>query len=257
MLIQSHTRRLPFADSSIDHIYTDPPYLKKHLDCYLWLASEAARVLRPGGFLMAMLGGSYKNQVFRYFDDAGLDYFWDYSFLMGGSKTGIVWKNHPTDNPAGNKPIVVRTKSILIYSKGRALPRTGTQDLIDVLDSGENWKQFHVWGQSVGVARYYLDCFTHEGQLICDPFIGGGSTALACRIINRRFVGCDLDRSALLASQNNLDGQVLPMPDGSMFAGVRINGYKEPLFDLIEMTRAGVPRRAGFFPQGDVPVSEE
>lgn len=232
MLIQSNTRQLPFADGTIDHIYTDPPYLKSELNCYRWLASEAARALRPGGFVMAMLGGSYKNQVFRYFDAAGLSYFWDYSFLMGGSRTGIVWKNHPTDNPAGNKPIVVRTKSILVYSKGFALPRTGTQDLIDAMDGGQDWKAFHVWGQSVGVARYYLDCFTSEGDLVCDPFIGGGSTAIACGLINRRFVGSDLNRSALLASREHINDAPVPMPPGSMFASLNVSSGRKTFMEM-------------------------
>jgi len=232
MLIQSNIRQLPFADGTINHIYTDPPYLKSELNCYRWLASEAARVLRPGGFVMAMLGGSYKNHVFRYFDDAGLIFYWDYSFLMGGPKTSIVWKNHPTDNPDGNRPIVVRTKSILAYSKDAALSRTGTHDLVDVLDSGQNWKAFHVWGQSVGVARYYLNCFTSEGDLVCDPFIGGGSTAIACRLTNRRFVGCDLNWPALLASRDHMNDASVPMPSGSMFANVNVSNGRKTFMEM-------------------------
>lgn len=190
MLVQSDTKRLPFADNSLDLIFADPPYLKSFLPCYEWLANESARVLKPGGFVLAMLGGSYKNHIFRYFDAAGLAYYWDYSFRMQGAQTGIVWKH----SPIGNKPIVIRTKSVLAYSRGEAISRTGTADLVDALDSGQNWKRFHRWGQSVQVARYYIDCFTAEGDLVCDPFVGGGSTAIASRLLKRRFVGCDLDR---------------------------------------------------------------
>ena len=233
MLIQSNIRQLSFADGTINHIYTDPPYLKSELDCYRWLASEAARVLRPGGFVMAMVGGSYKNQILRYFDDAGLIFYWDYSFLMGGSRTGIVWKNPPTGNPQrAAKPVVVRTKSILVYSKGAALSRTCTHDLVDVLDSGQNWKAFHVWGQSVGVARYYLNCFTSDGDLVLDPFVGGGSTAIACRLINRRFVGCDLNRSALRASRDHINDAPVPMPYGSMFANVNVSNGRKTFMEM-------------------------
>lgn len=228
MLIQSNTKQLPFPDNSIDHIYTDPPYLGTLLDCYRWLAIEAARVLRPGGFLMAMLGGSYKNQIFRFFDDAGLKYFWDYSFRMQGAQTGIVWKH----SPAGNKPIVIRTKSMLIYSKGPAISRTGTADLVDALDSGQNWKKFHYWGQSVQVARYYLDCFTSEGDLICDPFVGGGSTVIAADLLNRRFIGCDLDRSALLATRSNINNDPSPMPVDSLFAGQLVENGSKTYFEV-------------------------
>ncbi len=219
MLVHGTVARIPIADNSIDAIFTDPPYSHSYLNCYKWLASEAQRILKPGGFLMAMLGGSYKNVIFRYLDDAGLTYYWDYSFKMNGAQTGIVWKH----SKGGNKPIVIRTKSMLIYSNGKSISRTGTVDLVDALDSGQNWQRFHKWGQSVMVARYYIDCFTSEGQLIYDPFIGGGSTGLACSLINRRFLGSDLDPYALLLSRDLIGGKESPMPDESLFAGMNIN----------------------------------
>ncbi len=219
MLVHGTAARIPLADNSIDHIYSDPPYSRGFLPCYQWLANEASRVLKPGGFLMVMLGGSYKNIIYRYLDEAGLSYYWDYSFKMKGAQTGIVWKHSPN----GNKPIVIRTKSMLVSSKGKAISRTGTVDLVDALDSGQNWRRFHKWGQSVMVARYYIDCFTYEGQLIYDPFVGGGSTGLACSLINRRFLGSDLDPYALLLSRKYIAGEESPMPDDSLFAGINIS----------------------------------
>ncbi len=73
------------------------------------------------------------------------------------------------------------------------------------------------------VARYYIDCFTSEGQLIYDPFIGGGSTGLACSLINRRFLGSDLDPYALLLSRDLIKGKGSPMPDETLFAGMNVN----------------------------------
>ena len=228
MILQSDIRKLPFADCSIDHIYSDPPYGRDALDCYHWLANEAARILKPGGFVMAMLGGSYKNQIFKFFDEAGLTYYWDYSFRMQGAQTGIVWKH----SAGGNKPIVIRTKSVLIYSKGPSISRTGTADLVDALDSGQNWKQFHRWGQSAAVARYYIDCFTAEGDLVLDPFVGGGSSALGAMMINRRFAGCDIDPLALKASLANINGDAVAMPEGSLFAGVEVGNEQKTYMEL-------------------------
>lgn len=91
MLIEAHAQRLPLADNSADLVFADPPYARKHLDCYDWLAQESARALRPGSFVLAMCGGSYVNQIFRMFDDAGLTFFWQYKVQMIGSRTGLVW----------------------------------------------------------------------------------------------------------------------------------------------------------------------
>jgi len=59
MIFRWDARRLPFADGSVDLIFTDPPYGRDALPLYASLAKEAARVLRPGGFVAAMCGGRY------------------------------------------------------------------------------------------------------------------------------------------------------------------------------------------------------
>ena len=57
MIINSAIEHLPIADNSIDLIFTDPPYPREYLPCYDWLAKESMRVLKPGGFVLAMCGG--------------------------------------------------------------------------------------------------------------------------------------------------------------------------------------------------------
>lgn len=35
---------------------------------------------------------------------------------------------------------------------------------------------------------------TNEGDLVLDPFVGVGATALACQNLNRNFIGCEIDK---------------------------------------------------------------
>jgi site-specific DNA-methyltransferase (adenine-specific) len=37
---------------------------------------------------------------------------------------------------------------------------------------------------------------TGEGELVCDPFFGSGSVAIACQNLNRQFMGCDISPRA-------------------------------------------------------------
>ena len=189
-------KNLPIADNSIDLIFTDPPYPREYLPCYGWLASEAARVLKPGGFVLAMCGGSFLNQIFRMFDDAGLAYYWKYELEIPGKETGIAWRSN-----GHNMPISTRHKSILSYSKGAAVARTATTN---EFTAGGIDKRFHAWGQDVESARYFIDCFSAPGDLVLDPFIGGGTTAVACELIGRRCVSFDIDINALTISRNRL-----------------------------------------------------
>ena len=203
--MQLTAERLPLADNSINLIFTDPPYLREFVHTYKWLAGEAKRVLKPGGFVLAMCGGAYINQIFGYFDNAGLDYYWKYENGMTGGNAGVVWKHSPDGDNAKHKPITIRSKSILAYSKGRALSRTGTCGWYE--GNGKS-KVYHPWGQDVESARYYIDCFSDKGDLILDPFLGGGATAEACRLINRRFVGGDIDWRCAVTSRDRINGVI-------------------------------------------------
>ncbi len=198
-LAQATIEQLPLADNSVDLVFTDPPYAKEFLPCYKWLAIEAARVLRDGGFLIALCGGAYLNQIFRHFDNAKLSYYWLYSMEMIGQTTGIVWPNG-----SHSVNISTRVKHYAAYSKGIGLSRTCTVGKF--VDSGTD-KRYHEWGQNISSARYYIDCFSHEGDLVCDPFIGGGTTAIACMALHRRFVGFDIDMQAVKVSRDRLAGK--------------------------------------------------
>lgn len=198
MLAQATVKHLPISSESIDLIFTDPPYLLKYLPCYAWLAQEAMRVLKPGGFLLAMCGGSYLNQIFRMFDDAGLTYYWKHENELTGDLSGQVWRNIPGNIRA---PIAVRQKSILAYSKRPAVARC---QVIDVYRGNGADKRYHHWGQDVDTARYFIDCYSQPGGLVLDPFVGGGTTLEACELIGRRSLGFDTDPLALLTTRDRL-----------------------------------------------------
>lgn len=194
---------LPLADNSVDMIFTDPPYLRQYLPCYGHLAREAMRVLKPGGFVLAECGGAYLNQVLRHFDDAGLTFWWLYQLEMTGAKTGVVW-------PYGNQSVHIstRVKHFAAYSKGRSMARTCTTGKF-TSDGGD--KRYHIWGQDVVSARYYIDCFSAPGDTVLDPFIGGGTTAVACELIGRNCIGFDIDPAAIEITRNRLAGTAFPV----------------------------------------------
>jgi DNA modification methylase len=47
-----------------------------------------------------------------------------------------------------------------------------------------------------------VDRLSKPGHLICDPFVGGGTTAIVTIRLGRKFIGCDIDKeSAKKATQ--------------------------------------------------------
>ncbi len=191
---QELIRQIP--DESIDLIFTDPPYPKEFLPLYSWLAREAARVLKPGGFLMAYAGGMYKHEVMMALGQY-LTYFWDYVALDSGAGT-VVWP----------RKTVARHKSILAYSKGTGKPRCNT---LDVWNGSGKDKRYHSWGQDVTTARYYIDCFSRQGQIVLEPFTGGGTTCVASKLINRHYIGFELSPESAEIARERLDTMQMPL----------------------------------------------
>lgn len=56
----------------------------------------------------------------------------------------------------------------------------------------------------VELLRGLLRQFSRPGDLAIDPFLGSGSSAIAAQLENRRFIGCDIKESAVVAAREKL-----------------------------------------------------
>jgi len=70
-------------------------------------------------------------------------------------------------------------------------------------------KDVHPATFPISLARKVIELFTHEGELVLDPFVGSGTTLVAARDINRNAVGFDLKKEYIglceqRLAQNNL-----------------------------------------------------
>jgi len=186
-------------DKSIDLIFTDPPYPKKYHYLYEWLSSESPRVLKDDGFLLVYVGTYWKGEVMRIMG-MGFEYYFDFILLNGGNSP-VMWQ----------RKVISRHKSIIAYRKKgtEGHPRT---NVLSFWPGGGEDKRFHTWGQDESSARYYIDCFSRPGELIFDPFCGGGTTPAVCKMLNRRFIAfevvpdiAEIARVRLLNTQQVMD----------------------------------------------------
>lgn len=167
-------------DESVDLIFTDPPYIKKHILLYDWLGETAARVLKPDGFLLAYVGAYWKDEVMQLLRK-NMSYFFDYILLNSGNSP-IMW----------NRKTISRHKSIMAYTKQESKPLPRTNVISFWVGSGED-KRYHTWGQDESSARYYIDCFSRPGDIVFEPFAGGGTTAAVCRVLSRKYLAFEVD----------------------------------------------------------------
>ena len=55
-------------------------------------------------------------------------------------------------------------------------------------------KDFHEWGQSESGMQGLIERLSKPGDLILDPFLGGGATGAMAIALRRRFIGSDIDK---------------------------------------------------------------
>ena len=125
------------------------------------------------------------------------------------------------------------TERVVIASKGRfdrALSASATQGANLPFESSLDVEQFmdgttDVWEMAPESARRVehpapfpielpmrlIDLYTYKGDLVLDPFMGSGTTAVAAVRAGRHFAGYDLDpeyvRAALIASPRSVSGR--------------------------------------------------
>ena len=179
-IIHCDFRDLDVPEQSIDMFFTDPPYSLSDLSLYEALGKCASRKLKPGGILLTYVGT-------RELIPAGhlLTKYLDYYSV-------IIVRNHGGQFvPVVGRKLMHGFKTMLCYCNG-TLPKD-TPVLYDFMEGVGKEKEFHPWQQPVGEALKYIGDLTQPGDVICDPFLGSGTTAVACKQLGRRFVGCDID----------------------------------------------------------------
>lgn len=172
----------------VDAIVTDPPYPADFFDEYDALSEVSARVLAPDGVLVAMVGQTHLPTYIARLEQHLL-YRWCGAYLTEGPATRI-----------RARKVGTKWKPILVFG---ASEKFLTQD---VFSSEREDKEHHGWGQSESGVADLVERFTDPGALVVDPFLGGGTTAVVCRDLGRRFVGCDLDERAIEKTTKRLDG---------------------------------------------------
>jgi len=160
-----------------DAVITDPPYPAQFLPVF----SELSAACKDVPLVAVMVGQSYLPEVLRRLCEH-LKYRWTLAYLTPG---GQAVQQFPAKVNTFWKPVFLFGKS--------------AEWIGDVTSSNvnDNDKEHHHWGQSESGTADLVSRLTKPGQLVCDPFVGGGTTAIVSLGLSRRFIGCDVDAKAV------------------------------------------------------------
>jgi len=169
--------------SGADAIITDPPYPREFLPLFGELARFAGDTLKDGGSLLVMSGESHLPEVYQLLvSDKRLRYQWTMCYMTPGPATQL-----------RGRPIASNWKPIIWLTKGKY---SGAR-INDVFENPTQDKRFHHWGQGeVGMSQI-IERMTNKGDIVIDPFLGGGTTGVCCVHLERMFYGFDIDIEAV------------------------------------------------------------
>ena len=177
-------------DASVDLIFTDPPYDRKAIELFDGLGEFAARVLRPGGSLIAYIG---QIQLPDAVADLSrhLRYWWTCSCYHSG----------PTLLRMNEYGIVNGWKPMLWFVKETRGDKT---TFVNDVATGTREKSHHDWQQSEAEARYFIELLTEKDGFVVDPFCGGGTTPVACIGLGRKWAAFEIDEANLARASERI-----------------------------------------------------
>jgi len=105
--------------------------------------------------------------------------------VKGGRKTGVVSTNN------GNFNVYKRKGSYSRTADGMLHPCSVLE--FDNDRGGNQKKSLHPTLKPLALMEWLIRAFTNEGDTVIDPFMGSGTTGLACAKLGRRFIGIEKD----------------------------------------------------------------
>ena len=178
-------------DASVDLIFTDPPYDRKAIELYDGLGEFAARVLRPGGSLIAYVGQIQLPDAVADLSKH-LRYWWTCSCYHSG----------PSLLRMNEYGIVNGWKPMLWFVKETRGDKT---TFINDVATGTREKSHHEWQQSEAEARYFIELLTEPDGFVVDPFCGGGTTPAACVGLGRKWAAFEIDEANMARASQRIN----------------------------------------------------
>ena len=189
-------------ENSIDFVLTDPPYLINYKTNYR--KDKTHRFCKPiqndnnNQLIKDVIGLIYNklknNKAFYCFSSwKTVDFFKQQIEKYFNLKNIIIWvKNNWT---AGDlKAQYGQMYELIFYAnKGRAFIKGKRISDVWFFDRVAGKQQVHQNQKPLKLLEFILEKHSRSFDLVLDPFIGSGTTAVACEQLNRRWVGIEIN----------------------------------------------------------------
>lgn len=191
-------------DSSVDLVFCDPIY--SDIEAYRWVGEISARVLKPGK--SCLVWGTVRGQLDQILAlrESGLVFNGILNLIMwgrGGTPTG----------PGGN--FILKNTPCFWMSKDITWPCNRVWS-ISTTTTLTNLPKYHKWSKDPGTVIRWIHGYTQPGDIVFDPYTGGGVVPACSKTIDRRYLAFEIDPDIAQAARYRiLDTQpplLLPEP---------------------------------------------
>ena len=206
-------------DGSVDAIITDPPYgttackWDTVIDFDL-MWEQLKRVIKVNGAIV-LFGSEPFSSTLRMSNIKNYRYDWVWvkeqgtgflnskkQPLKNNEQICVFYKKQPLYNPQmrkGFKPYKTKkggltdnyrkdsVSEVITESDGERYP-------LNTLTFTRDKSKQHPTQKPVALMEYLIKTYTNEGELVLDFTIGSGTTGVACKNLNREFIGIELDQ---------------------------------------------------------------
>jgi site-specific DNA-methyltransferase (adenine-specific) len=208
-----------YKDETFDLIVTDPPYkvtskgssgsmggimatsqTKKgkiftHNDCDIKVWSkEIYRVQKDSTALFVMTNHVNLQEYLNILTDVG------YKFIKS-----LIWNKK---NKITSRYFMNQFEYILFFRKGSfyQINDCGVSDILEVsnIKTKVNGENIHPTEKPVKLMEILIENASQKGDVVLDPFMGVGSVGIACKNLDRKFVGIELDTEYYNIAKNRI-----------------------------------------------------
>ena len=222
-------------DNSVDLVLTDPPYnigfdggkgwdsWKTDREYIMWCmewTKECIRVLKDNR--MFVVWGTLKTESFLLYKLAlnrtkGIypqnEIIWSYNW-GGRSSSNFARKHEYAWCYSTGEKFLFNGDDVRVDRKVKNNLRNGknyTKGTIPTCvweknnhTTSKDYCGWHPTTKNLDILERIIRAYSNENDLILDPFMGSGSTAIACKLSNRHYIGCELDKEYITKARKRI-----------------------------------------------------
>jgi DNA modification methylase len=157
----------------------------------------------PSGFLNANLMPMKRHEIISVFVNKGKTTYNKQMEKRNPNANSLGKKENYSKGKGNANPKVygsIKDKKIISYNEDLRNPTT-----IIEFSKGNNRHSFHPTQKPVELMEYLIKTYTNEKETVLDFTMGSGSTGVACKNLNRNFIGIEMDYKYFEIAQNRIN----------------------------------------------------